>query len=361
MIEAAVRPALTQDSVGWVFELAEISHRTQLNAEVIRGAVSALGWQAREVGQRFPSPEDWAQCETAESPAEAYRILAYLHGQRLRYDFKFEELSRRVRTWMDDVPEDALLRSLAAFAALGAHSLNAQPLLLRAVATDGYDSICRYICLQGLWFASNLDDQPERMLELSDEMIGLGEDSPNLYYWRAFALRRLRRFDDATSCVDRAIATLPPGTNAVHQDYFRERELINTSRLLYQQVTELSEGVSQRLKSEFQGYFDQVKEDLERQSGTARRIVSESLIGLVETLGLFVTLAGFLVGSGAIVFRSTNFGHQITAIILMLLGSLTFFLLLRGVVRLDGRQRSPMLGKIVQLGLRRGSRSTIGD
>jgi tetratricopeptide (TPR) repeat protein len=269
LIETAFRPILAPESVDWVFLLAEVVHRRGLRIEVTRGATSALSWQARDVGQRFPGPDDWARCESAEAPAEAYRVLAYVHGQRLRFDFKFEELARQVRGWLDDVPEDPQLLSLAAFAALGMHSLNAEPLLRRAMATDGYDSGCRYICLQGLWFASHLDDQAERILELSDEMIGRGEDSPNLYYWRAFALRRLLRFDEATSCVDQAIATLPPGMNAVHQDYFRERELINTSRLLHEQVTELSEGVSRRLKTEFQGYFEQVKEDLDRQSSSS--------------------------------------------------------------------------------------------
>jgi len=361
VLETAFRPLLTPDSVDWVFDLVDLVQRHGLRLEVSRGATSALGWAAREIGQRFVVADDWARCRESESPAEAYRMLAYVQGQRLRFDFKFEELSRQVRGFMDEIGEDALLHSLAAFAALGLHSPNAEPLLQRAAATAGYDSRCRYISLQGLWFATHLDDQPQRMIELSDEMIGRGEDSPNLYYWRAFALRRLRRFDDALECVDRAIATLPPGMNPVHQDYFRERELINTSRMLYEQVAALSEGVSDRLKVEFQSYFDTVQDDLDRQSYTARRIVSESLISLVETLGLFVTLAGFLVGSGTIVFRSDDFGHQLIAIGLMLVGSIVFFLLLRGVIRLDGKRPKPTLSKVVQLGLRRRARPVVGD
>ena len=360
-LEAAFRPILTPDSVDWVFQLADVVHRHELRIEVSRGATSALGWAAREIGQRFVVPDDWARCRESASPAEAYRLLAYVQGQRLRFDFKFEELSRQVRGWMEEIPEDAMLQALAAFAALGLHSPTAEPLLRQAVETPGYDSRSRYILLQGLWFATHLPDQAERMLELSDEMIGRSEDSPNLYYWRAFAMRRLRRFDEALACVDRAIATLPAGMNPVHQDYFRERELVNTSRMLYDQVGELSEGVSERLRSEFQSYFDTVQDDLDRQSYTARRIVSESLISLVETLGLFVTLAGFLVGSGTIVFRSDSFGHQITAIALMLVGSVVFFLMLRGVVRLDGKQPKPVLGKLLKLGVRRRSRTVIPD
>ena len=102
-----------------------------------------------------------------------------------------------------------------------------------------------------------------------------------------------------------------------------------------------------------------MKEDLDRQATTARRIVSESLISLIETLGLFVTLAGLLIGSGTIVFRSQNFAHQIIAIALMLVGSLVFFLLPRSVVRLDGSRSK--LGNLVKLGSRRRSLAVVGD
>src|SRR5262249_39104278 len=83
----------------------------------------------------------------------------------------------------------------------------------------------------------------------------------------------------------------------------------------------------------FEEYLAKVEEDVERHSETAQRIVSESLLGLVEVLGLFVTLAGFLIGSGVLAFHATGFWQQLTGVALLLVGSLVFFLLLRGVVR----------------------------
>src|SRR6266496_3620371 len=88
--------------------------------------------------------------------------------------------------------------------------------------------------------AQHLPDQARLLLDLSDDMIRREETSANLYYRRAFALRRLERF---------------------------------------------------------------------------------------EILGLFVTLAGFLVGSGAVVLKATSFGQRFASMVLVLFGSLIFFVL----------------------------------
>jgi hypothetical protein len=333
LLERELLPRLAPGSVDWVFDLAEIAAQADVSLEAVRRATSNLAWQARDIGQRMPAAGDWQRCNQAPDPLAVRRILAYAHGFRLRFDFRFEELAKQASGWLTDVPDDGLIQALAAFAALGAHSERAEPLLRHAMAAVDYDSVCRWTCLHGLWFGTHLPDQADRIIELSDEMIGRGEDAANLYYWRAFALRRLDQLDAAVASIDRAIMLLPVGQNAVHQDYVRERELIQTTQLLKDQISALAGDIGAQLRDEFDEYLYEVEADLERHSHTAQRIVSESLLSLMEVLGLFVTLAGFLIGSGAIVFQAEGFWQQLAGIGLLLVGSVAFFLILRGVVR----------------------------
>jgi hypothetical protein len=319
--------------MSWVFALADIGDRNDLQLHVIRRCAANLAWDGRDAGQRMPDDRDWRRVADTRSPAAAGRVLAYVHGYRLRYDFRFDQLATSARDWLTSFSDDSLVHSLAAFAALGQRSDRALPLLARASTLADYDQSCRAVCLQGLWFGTHLADQAEQILALSDEMIGRGEDDGNLYYWRAFALRRLGRFDDALKSVDRAISLLPIGMNAVHQDYFRERELIETTVLLNEHVQTLATRLSEELRAQFQQHREEMRREVEQHTRAARRVVSDSLLGIVEVLALFVTLTGFLIGSGALVLQADSFGGSLAAVGLLAAGALTFFALLRAVVR----------------------------
>jgi hypothetical protein len=333
-----LQPGAASDDLDWPFKLAELASRHGLNTHVIRRSAADLAWAARSVGQRLPGDAEWARYAESDDPDMVGRVLAYAHGYRLRLDFRFDELADRTREWTSRLPDDALIQSMAAFAALGQRSDRAGPLFERATAAPDYDSSCRSLCLHGLWFATHLPDQAERIIALSNDMIGRGEDTANLYYWRAFALRRNGLLDDALTSIDRAMALLPPGMNAVHQDYAREREHINTTLLLQEQVTILARQLSHDLSDQAERHRREMRAEVEMQSRDARRIVAQSLLGIVEVLALFVTLTGFLIGSGALVLRADNLVEGATALALLAVGAISFFLLLRLVVRFDRRR-----------------------
>jgi hypothetical protein len=334
LVEEEIAPLIEVDGpLDWIFQVADIGARHQLPLEVIRELTSNLGWYARDIGQRMPSSAEWWKCADQPDPTMARRVLIYAHGWRLTFDFKFKELSDQCMTWLPDHKDDGLVAALAAFAALGTRSDRGEPLIERALSAQDIDGQCRYLCLHALWFGTNLNDQAERMIQLCDDMIGRGEDGYNLYFWRSFALRRLGRLNDALDSVDQAIALLPVGMNLVHQDYVREREMIKTSQLLNDQISEITENISARLRAESQEHFEQAKAELAGYSRSAQRIVSESLVSLVEVLGVFVALAGFLIGSGTLVFKSGGFWQHLGGIALLLAGSVAFFLVLRGIVR----------------------------
>lgn len=319
--------------LGWIVDLADVVAVAGLPTEVLRTVASELAWLARVAGQRMPDRSDRQRCEHAVDPELARLALAYVHGQRLKADYRFVALAEASREWLAQFPDDSLIRALAAFGALGARQDSGPPLLERALAAPDCDVQTRLVTLQGLWFAAHLPDQPARMIQLSDEMIGRGEDPHSLYYWRASALRRLGRLDDATACIDRAIDLLPVGMTTWHQDYVRERELITTTRFLTEHIRRESAAVGDQLRAELTTYLEDVRGEIARHSTDARRLVSGSLLSLVEVLGIFVAITGFLIASGAVIVRAESFWDQFAAVGLLLVGALGFFVLLRLVVR----------------------------
>lgn len=329
----ALRTRTTEVELDWIFALAEAATAAALPVETLRSAAAELAWLAREAGQRLPGRAEVQRCAETADPDLARLVLVYVHGQRLKADYRFAALAGASRDWLARFPDDGMVRALAAFGALGARHEGGQPLLARALAAPDADVHTRLVCLQGLWFATHLPDQPEQMLRLSDEMIGRGEDPHSLYYWRAAALRRLGRLDDATACIDRAIDLLPVGMTVWHQDYVRERELITATRFLTEHVERESAAVGAQLRADLNEYLAEIRTEIERQSADARRLVSGSLLSLVEVLGIFVAITGFLIASGAVVFRASGFWDGFAAVALLLTGALGFFLLLRFVVR----------------------------
>ncbi|MPZ84732.1 MAG: hypothetical protein GEV28_31860 [Actinophytocola sp.] len=319
----------------WIDELAELASECDVEPHVLRATVSTLAWQARDVGQSLPivSADDAGPASTREL------CRRYLHGFRLRFDFRFEALGAQVPVWLKADPDDALFLALSGFAGLGRQASRALRDVEESLESPNADQVTRNVCLHALWFGNDVDGQAERIIRLSDEMINRGEDEANLYFWRAYAFRRLERFDEAMVSIDRAIELHPPGMNIVHQDYVRERALIATSKLVLAQVAMHARQVSDELRAEMSSQLESAKAELRKQQEDAQKVVSDSLLKIVEILGLFIALAGFLVGSGVVAFRATGFWQNFASMSLVLLGSVLFFGLLRLVIRYRPQRR----------------------
>lgn len=328
-------PQVATASLGWIGELSAAAARHGLTMPEVRTAATDLAWRAREQGQRFPGSADW---EALHGGATVDRlVLAYVHGQRLRFDFKFEALQSQSHRWLAEFGGDALILGLAAFGALGSRSGRGLDLYRQAVAAPDADSKSRHVCLHALWFADHLPDQAELMLELSNELTATGALDANVFFRRAFALRKLGRFEQALDEVDRAISMLGPGNNAVHQDYVRERELIVVSSQLHRYAQELTREVGATAAEQAEQRIKEASAALTEKVESAQRVVAEGTLKVVEILGLFVTLAGFVVGSGAVVVKAGTFGERATAMALVLVGCLLFFGLLRFVTNFRRR------------------------
>ncbi|MEU8077965.1 hypothetical protein AB0B31_21210 [Catellatospora citrea] len=322
-------PRVATASLDWIGVLSAATARHELTMAEVRTAATDLAWLAREHGQRFPGGTDW---DALHGGAYLDRlVLAYVHGQRLRFDFKFESLQSRSHHWLAEFGGDALILGLAAFGALGSRSGRGLDLYREAIASPDADSKTRHVCMHGLWFADHLPDQAELMLELSNQLMATGALDANVFFRRASALRKLGRFEQALDEVDRAIAMLGPGHNAVHQDYVRERELIVLTRQLHGYAQELTREVGATAAEQAERRVREASAALTEKVESAQRVVTEGTLKVVEILGLFVTLAGFVVGSGAVVVKAGTFGERAAAMGLVLVGCLLFFGLLRFV------------------------------
>jgi tetratricopeptide (TPR) repeat protein len=316
-------------SLGWVGELSVRAARHELSLAELRSLATDVAWLSREAGEEYPSRGGRSVRQAEPRDRLHALVVAYVLGQRLRFDFKFDALGSLAQEWLGEFEGDALVLSFAAFAALGLRAPHGLDLYRQATAAPDADRRSRHVCLAGMWLADHVEGQPEMLLELSNKMMAKGEIDENVFYRRASALRKLGKHDQALDEIDRAISMLGVGNNRVHQDYMRERESILVTMQMQRHADALAEKIGAELREQADKRIEEASVVLRGRVETAQRFVSDSMLKIVEILGLFVTLAGFLIGSGAVVFRASTFTERVVAMIIVVAGSLLFFILLR--------------------------------
>jgi tetratricopeptide (TPR) repeat protein len=329
-------------NLDWIVELADRAEQYSLSVPDIRLAASDLAWVARENGQAYPGDAEWALARGLDGSESKRLVLAYVHGQRLRYDFRFELLFAQCNGWLREFGDDALILGLATFGALGAREDIGLDLYARAAGSANADNKSRHVCLAAIWFADHLEDQPTTLLELSAEMMTRGEGDGNVHRRRATALRKLGRYQEALVEIDRAIDQLPIGNNLIHQEYVQERLSIIAAQDMDRRAEVMTQALGEqilaradeRIQAATAVLDERISEATARMNlkvDNAQHMMSASLLKMVEVLGLFVTLTGFLIGSGAVIVKAQSFGQRAIAMGLLVVGSLVFFGLLRAV------------------------------
>jgi tetratricopeptide (TPR) repeat protein len=357
LVSAAERPAVlvdhfaartSSDGLGWIAGVAHSAEQYGLSAPEIRRVATDLAWMARVAKQRYPGAPEWDAARGVSGSRTQRLVLAYVHGQRLRFDYRFREILARCNEWLPEFHDDALILSFAAFGGLGSRALNGLDLYNRAVQAPDADTKSRHVCLTAIWFADHVEDQAETLLRLSDEMMARGEDDENIHYRRATALRQLGRYDDALKEIHLAIDLFGVGEPLVHEQYAQERRTIIATRDMQKQAAEtavqlsgeISARVDERIDQASAALEEKVNEasrHLEQRVSVAQELVSEGLLKMVEVLGLFVTLLGFLIGSGTVIIKAKTFSERAIAMSVVVVGALIFFALLRLVTHVRRR------------------------
>ncbi|MEV4253494.1 hypothetical protein AB0J52_10025 [Spirillospora sp. NPDC049652] len=338
-----LKPRTSGDSLAWIAELARIAEDHGLDVPRIRRVTTDLAWLARLAEQRCPDDREWTLARGLSGSRTHRLVLAYVHGQRLRFDYRFAELRTRTNQWLGEFHDDALVLSLAAFAALGSRAPNGLDLYRRAVEAPDADDKSRNLALTAIWFADHLSGSAEELLSLSETMMARGEGNPNVHYRRASALRRLGRFDEALVEIDLAIDLFGVGNMLVHEQYAQERRAISDAREMRRQAESVRDALSAELGGRIDERIDEAtaameeriedaSQQLAQRIAVAQELVSEGLLKMVEVLGLFVTLLGFLIGSGTVIIKAKTFPERAITMGIVVLGALVFFALLRQIV-----------------------------
>ncbi|MQY06141.1 hypothetical protein [Actinomadura macrotermitis] len=345
------RESASSPSLDWIAGLAACSEEFGLTVPEIRRVASDLGWVARLAERRYPGELEWGLARGVAGSRRHRLVLTYVHGQRLRYDFRFRELLERSNAWLAEFHDDALVLGFAAFGALGSRALNGLDLYNRAVAAPDADDKSRQLCLNAIWFADHVPGSPELLIDLSEELMARGEINENVHYRRASAFRRLGRFDEALTEIDLAIDRFGVGNILVHEQYAQERRTILNARDVRRQAEEITGELGERISARvdervgeaaeaLQARIDEAAAQMAQKMAVAQQMVSDGLLKMVEVLGLFVTLLGFLIGSGTVVVKAKTFDERATAMGLVTAGALVFFLLLRLTIGLRRKHRA---------------------
>lgn len=236
LLHAQARAGAWPTDPSWPERLAEDLRELGADWRESAQLCADTAWTARSAGHSVLTLISPEQMATAGPDPVTERTYRHLYLSALRYDFR----TRALQEFIEQLPADVRVsldcysRALYAFALLGQSRHEGLDLVDEVLATAGNHAKTRHVLLHGLWIGQDLDRGAERLLALSSgPPFDTGRD-PIALFRMAGALRRLGRYDDGLTAIDRALDLLPPGDITVHADLVRERSLIAAARDLHQ-------------------------------------------------------------------------------------------------------------------------------
>lgn len=204
-----------------------------LDSWTLHELISRFAWKDREneITPEYYDPD----VSDALSPDERGLYLTICNEaemQRARFDYRYSDLMELAVDGKSSGSETPLYDVFVAFASLGSRSSDSGKYVQKALLDPNMENHGRAILLQGLWMGVHMSNQGVLMLNLSQDMMNRGEITDTLYYYRAFALRRLGRYEEALDNIDVAISMLGVNSVDIHQDYSREKDMIVMSMLM---------------------------------------------------------------------------------------------------------------------------------
>jgi len=182
------------------------------------------------------------------------------------------------------------------------------------------------LVLHGLWFTTG-SDEADLMLAVAARLIAKNPYDPVTLMRQAAAYRRLGRYDDAVTSINRAIALLPPNVSEMHADFKLERVTIaiqqDASERLSRAIVERVDAASRTLESR-----------IEDMVATTRGELSDSLFKVVEILGIFTAIIAVVATAvGSASAAGTPWQARLLIVVAGGVMVLCFFAILRWMVR----------------------------
>lgn len=313
----------------WTDPLEHVLTCVPLDEQAQQRLLQTITWRARTHGLGDPLGE-----ETGRAFADAGKWVLYCSAYFRRFEFKFQELHHLTHHALAAHPDEVMFEVFSAFGALGVNDATIAeevPALFERVKSNpaALDTL-----LHGVWLSTDvLEDRDEWVLTISRQSMRLGDRSANVYFWRSSALRATGRYAEALESIDEALARHTLRDNHVHQDYVRERELIRAMQSIARMVALSAEEATRELNELHRRQLAEAQAEFRAKALAVEDSVSKSLTGVVEILGVFLALLGFLAGTGYLVLNVDHFWSSLAAFGVLALGSLAFIVALRLIVR----------------------------
>lgn len=263
------------------------------------------------------------------TPAD--RGLLHILIQSQRYDFRFRSIRETVASLRIPLVDlDPFSRAVHAFALLGQNADTALDEFAAVSQLGGGHEKVAHALLHGLWMATRLPDQANRILDLIELSEVLRDNDPIVALRRAYALRKLRRYDDAIQALDLGMLNLSPASVEVHQDFTRERAMI----LVVQEIEELYGRERQILDGEAARHVRELSDAVTAKADQIENKISESLFKMIEILALFTAVVALLAsGVASVTIGDLEWWQRGALILTSGAVVMTFFFAIRAVVQ----------------------------
>ncbi|WP_370365278.1 hypothetical protein [Catenulispora sp. GP43] len=259
------------------------------------------------------------------------RALLHLHLAALRLAYRWEDMEQCLVSLGPDIGElDPYSRAYHVFALLAENHPDALAEMnaLLEVAEDDYRVTLSLV--EGLRLSRGVPDQGEQMLRLLDRPVMAESASPDPLYRKAFALRKLGRYDEALRAVDECLQRISPLQVRDRVRIVQERDLILAEQAIREQAEAARLAADEQVRA--------ATADLERlvadQVAEVRRTMNDSLVRVVEILGVFTAIIAVLGGSAAsIVAKGLSWWQRGVLVVIAGAVAIGFFALLRIMVQ----------------------------
>jgi len=344
-----------RDAVWWLAAYDAITRLPAAGDDWVKTAVAWLEegeatWQesasvCAEVGFRAyladkPDPVTPELIKSRGPLTAGGRALLHLHLIALRMAYRWEAMEECLMTTGVPVEElDPYSRVYHVFALLAQNHPSGLDEMAKLLSVAGDDYRVNLSLVEGLRLSRGMTDQAERMLELLARPALAMSKSPDPLYRKAFALRKLGRYDEALQIADECLQKLSPLQVQDRVRILQERDLI----LAEQTIQQLEAAAKQATDDRIGAATKELEQLAEDQLSELHRAISDGLFRVVEVLGVFTAIIAILGGTVAsATVRALTWWQR--GVLLLIAGVLAigFFGLLHVIVRPRTAMRTPL-------------------
>jgi tetratricopeptide (TPR) repeat protein len=258
------------------------------------------------------------------------RAMLHLHLIALRLAYRWEAMEECLAALGTAVETlDPYSRVYHVFALLAENHPAGLEEMAKLLAVAGDDYRVNLSLVEGLRLSRGIPDQAARMLDLLDSPALSTSQSPDPLYRKAFALRKLGRYDEALRVADECLQKIPPLQVQDRVRILQERDLILAEQAIKQQAAAARTATHDRIQAATQ----ELEQLVASQLAELRRATADGLFRVVEILGVFTAIIA-IIGGGAASVVAKSLAWWQRGVLLLIAGTvaIAFFWLLRTIV-----------------------------